>query len=210
MTDLILASASPRRRELLGLLEISFDVQPADVDERLPANERDVGKIAEELARQKARAIVPEAGETPVLAADTIVALDGQLLGKPQNADEAREMLERLRGREHIVVTGVALSFEQEMTSFHATTEVVMRDYDPAAVEASIERGDPFDKAGGYAIQDPIFRPVALYRGCYTNVVGLPVGGVAYQLMKTGILSQVPTPIEERPPCACCPWIEAP
>lgn len=194
MVDLILASASPRRRELLGKLDLSFDVHPADVDEQFPAGVCDVGEIAEALARQKARAILPTAGTTPVLAADTIVAVDGELLGKPADADEARVMLARLRNREHIVVTGVALADHKQLRLFHVMTEVVMREYDLSEVEASIERGDPFDKAGAYAIQDPIFKPVANYRGSYSNVVGLPLREVADELLEAGILKQAPAP----------------
>lgn len=210
MADLILASASPRRRELLSLIGIDFTILPADIDETFPTGDASVREIARDLAMQKTRAIAGQSPGRPVLAADTIVALEGDLLAKPGDADEAREMLERLRDRTHLVVTGVALAYDGRVETFDVTTEVTMRDYAPAEVEASIERGDPFDKAGGYAIQDPLFRPVARYSGCYTNVIGLPLGDVVQHLSGAGLADGFSLKPVARPGCMCCPWVAGP
>ncbi len=145
--------------------------------------------------------------EAPLLAADTVVALDGRLLDKPTDAGEARRMLRDLRGREHIVVTGVAVMPAGRRSALVRcpATRVRMRDYTDAEIEASIGRGDPFDKAGAYAIQDPLLRPVAGYEGCYCNVVGLPLWSAVELLRRAGV--DVSGVRAERllPECASCP-----
>jgi septum formation protein len=127
--------------------------------------------------------------ETYVLAADTTVVLDGVIIGKPETPDEARAMLRALRGRTHEVYTGVALrdfATGEVQTSLTVTT-VHMRAYSDAEIEAYIERGEPFDKAGGYAVQDPIFKPVERFEGCLTNVIGLPLCAVSAMLRAKGV-----------------------
>jgi septum formation protein len=177
---LILASASPRRRELLGLLGYPFEVivSGADEDDHL-----DAGPAAYVLhtARYKAETVARDLPPTQgarrlIIAADTTVALDDAILGKPASADEARAMLVALRGRAHHVHTAVCVvdSDGREESSVH-TAAVTMRDYSDAEIESYIATGDPFDKAGGYAIQHPAFRPVAGLSGCYLGVVGLPL-----------------------------------
>ena len=196
---LILASASPRRRELLAALRLPFTVQASAVPEPLlvgvPATDQAV-----QLALVKARAVAAGRRTARVLGADTIVVLDGEPLGKPLEAADAAEMLRRLCGRPHQVVTGVALlsTDGREQTAAVSTT-VVMRSYTDAEIAAYIATGDPFDKAGGYAIQHPQFAPVARIDGCYCNVVGLPLWTVR-RLLVTGL---PPSTALDR--CAACP-----
>ena len=172
---LILASASPRRRELLERLCSTFRVVPSDIDESLdgpPTPE----KIAE-LALRKARAVAAAIREGIVLGADTVVVLDDTALGKPATADEARTMLRRLRGRPHEVITGVAVM--DAATRRAATTaevsRVLMRDYPDSLIDSYVASGEPLDKAGAYAIQGDGGQLVAGWVGSYTNIVGLPV-----------------------------------
>lgn len=180
---MILASESPRRRLLLPLVaQIQACVSPS-IDETPLATET-AQELAARLAATKARAastielVAPPA--VPVVSADTVVALGKTALGKPTTPDEAREMIQALSGRSHTVITAVALtSPNTEGTRVvWASTEVRMRDLGRAEIEASVERGDPFDKAGGYAIQDPELRPVQALHGCFPNVVGLPLCAV--------------------------------
>lgn len=204
-TQLILASASPRRKFLLSLLGVPFDIQPADVDETI--NEGANPEIAARvIARTKAEAARLSDMEAPILAADTIVVLDGRILGKPGTPDEARAMLGDLRAREHTVITAIALMPRgtTQPLSRHALTSVRMRAFSDAEVEASISSGEPFDKAGGYAIQDSNFVPVEAYNGCYCNVMGLPLWPVADMLRKTG-LWPMPDDAQLLPQCADCP-----
>lgn len=174
MAALILASASPRRRELLGRICPAFTVVPADVDESL-----DPGPVAaavERLALRKARAVAAGARDAVVLAADTVVVVDGVVLGKPAGPDEARAMLRRLRGRVHEVVTGVAVvDAAGREASLSVTTRVLMAAYSDATLHAYAASGAPLDKAGAYAIQDRDGALVDGLAGSYTNVVGLPL-----------------------------------
>ena len=173
--NLVLASGSPRRRELLTDLGFDFEVAPSSVDEDAVTRSRPVA-LARALARAKALDVASSHPDAAVLAADTVVVQRGVLLAKPADAAEARAMLDRLRGRPHRVITGVCvIAPGRRPRVAHEVTRVVMRRYVPDEVEASIARADPFDKAGGYAIQDPVFNPVASYTGCYCNVVGLPL-----------------------------------
>lgn len=202
---LILASASPRRRELLSSLGIPFEIVPADIDEwappRLPRPER----LARRLAREKALAVSSTNPETIVLASDTIVVDRGELLAKPVDAAEARTMLQRLRGRRHNVITGVALlPGTRPIRVAHQVTHVWMRDYSDEEIERYIERGEPFDKAGGYAIQDEEFHPVERFEGCYSNVVGLPLGRVIEMLSDAGLTLAVDDPGKIAAVCPCC------
>jgi MAF protein len=201
---LVLASASPRRRELLSLLGIPFDVRPVDVVEITGGSRPEIE--ARRLAREKAEAarlVVPEA---PILAADTIVVLDGMILGKPRDGNEAHEMLSALRGHSHEVITAVALipRAARGILARHAVTGVTMRPYTDADIAAWIARGEPFDKAGGYAIQDDSFYPVESLDGCYCNVMGLPLWPVIELLRKAGVT--VDSRAEDLlPQCSSCP-----
>ncbi len=170
--ELILASQSPRRREMLGWLGWSFSAVSTQVDES-PRTGETPEALVTRLARSKALAVnaAPEIG---VLAADTLVVLDGQALGKPRDANEARAMLLALRGREHAVLTALSLRYDGRLFSRVVQARVWMRDYTRDEIEAYIASGDPFDKAGAYAIQHPLFRPVERIEVCYATVVGFP------------------------------------
>jgi len=200
----ILASASPRRRELLAALDVPFEVDAADVDES--SDELNASRLAEGLALRKARVVAERHPTAPVLAADTIVLLDGRVLGKPASPAEAVAMLDALRDRSHEVVTGVAVLRGDRSAADHVRTEVWMRAYSDAEVARYVERGEPFDKAGGYAIQDLEFRP-GVVDGCECSVIGLPLWTTRRLLRAAGGL-ELTTPVLER--CARCPLAEAP
>ena len=169
---LVLASASPRRRDLLAHVGIRADVRPSGADETWPGGPE--GAAVETLARRKAAA-VPAPGAL-VLAADTVVVLDGDVLGKPATEAEAREMLRRLSGRTHTVYTGFALAFDQRTASDHRATRVTFADLTDAEIAAYVASGSPMDRAGAYGIQDDagaLF--VTRIDGDYPTVVGLPL-----------------------------------
>lgn len=198
MARLILASASPRRQELLRALGLTFTVWPPEVPEIIHPGEPPEA-AAERLAREKAQAVFSRAPHAVVLAADTVVALEGTILGKPQTAAEAWTMLRSLRGRDHLVVTGVAVAAPGQHHCLAARSRVWMRLYRDEEIAAYIATGDPFDKAGSYAIQHPTFRPVERVEGCTCNVVGLPLGYVETLLTTVGLT--VP-----RPAALACPF----
>ena len=155
------------------------------------------------LAKARAARACRQAGEV-ILAADTLVVLGSRVLGKPAEAEAARAMLEALRDRPHLVLTGISLAGEASEWAAVVTTRVHMRDYAPGEVQAYVERGEPFDKAGGYAVQDPLFRPVARLEGCYLNVVGLPLCAVARGLETLGLPPTRSGAAPLVPPCAYC------
>lgn len=189
---IVLASASPRRRELLAALGLAFEVRPSEVDEGV--EDADPVRVAEGLALRKARAVAEQERDALVIGSDTVVALDGALLGKPGSAEEARATLRALRARPHEVVTGVAVVFGGREAVGHARTAVTMRDYADEEIEAFIASGGPFDKAGAYAIQDEAFAPAAAFQGCRCNVVGLPLGELRRLLATFGVETCTPTP----------------
>jgi septum formation protein len=184
---LILASASPRRRELLHTLCSDFRVVPSDLEETLAAGS--LGVAAAGLALHKARAVAARVGEGIVLGADTIVVIDGQALGKPAGADEARAMLRRLRGREHEVITGVAVvdAHTGRSEAMAVVSRVRMTEYGEAEIEAYVATGEPLDKAGAYAIQGRGAALVAGLEGSFSNVVGLPLEETARMLATFGV-----------------------
>jgi len=187
----ILASSSPRRRELLAQLGLRFEIIKPDIDESRRTAEELVA-CAERLSREKAEAAAQlvDRGPALIISADTIVMDGGALLGKPVDADDARRMLRRLRGRAHAVVTAFTLYRAGEaprIITRHARTVVHMRDYSDAEIEAYVCSGDPLDKAGAYAIQNEAFRPVARIEGSYSNVVGLPLEELRAGLREFGI-----------------------
>lgn len=190
----VLASQSPRRRQLLQLLGYPFEVYVADVDEdvHLSAGPADYVRLtAAQKAEAAARALAASRRGRPTLliAADTTVALDGAILAKPADADDARRMLTALRGRTHAVHTGlcvVDLADGREVRAVHTTT-VTMRAYTAAEIDAYVATGDPLDKAGAYAIQHGDFSPVAALDGCYLTVVGLSLCGLIAMLGELGV-----------------------
>ncbi len=185
--NLILASASPRRQELLSQLGTPFTVLPADIDERHHPGEvpRD---YVRRMARTKAQHVAQAHPDAWVLGADTIVTIDDRILGKPQDAADAAAMLWALSGRVHDVITGIALArHDQEYTALDVvSTKVYFRALSEADISAYIAEKQPFDKAGAYAIQDQEGALVERYEGCYTNVVGLPVQRTAAMLRDAG------------------------
>ena len=173
---LILASASPRRRELLVTLELPFSVMPAHIDERHHAAEPPESYVAR-LARTKAEQLAQQFPSAWVLGADTVVVLDQHILGKPAAAAAARDMLSSLSGREHTVMTGVAVVHHGRriVQCDVVSTRVRFHTLQAADIEAYIATGEPFDKAGAYAVQGGGGQFVAALEGCYNNVVGLPL-----------------------------------
>jgi septum formation protein len=174
---LVLASNSPRRHELLSLGGWKFHVRPANVDESLRPGETPrtyVLRLAENKARSCAETARP--GET-IVAADTAVTVDGDILGKPLTMAEAVVMLRQLRGRRHQVCTGFAvLNMESnKVVTGVCVTDVPMRAYSDEEIQAYVLTGDPLDKAGAYAIQHAGFHPVESLSGCYASVMGLPL-----------------------------------
>jgi len=170
---LVLASNSPRRQELLGVLGLAFTVRVAAVDESEHGGETPAAMV-ERLARVKAQA-VPLREDELLIAADTTVELEGEVLGKPAGEADARRMLEALRGRPHAVHTGIVLRRGDRLQSEIVTTVVVMRPYGEPELAAYLASGSPMDKAGAYGIQDEPFAPVERIEGCYLNVMGLPL-----------------------------------
>jgi MAF protein len=194
---IVLASNSPRRRQLLALAGWDFQVIPADLDEGLRSGEKPSGYVIR-LAREKAE--VAAAGAPPgstILSADTTVVFDEQTLAKPETPTEAVEMLEKLRSRRHQVLTAVAVLQlpAREMLADLCVSGVSMRDYRDAEIQAYVESGDPLDKAGAYAIQHREFSPVDRLEGCYLNVVGLPMCTVNRLLRQIGV--EPPTAITQ-------------
>lgn len=175
-TPLVLASNSPRRRQLLALAGRSFSLQPASIDEQ-PFPGEHPGAYVLRLARGKARAAGAGQLAGLFLGADTTVALGMEILGKPADGKEAAEMLRRLRGREHTVYTAIALYDPRRglERSEVCASRVPMRAYSQAEIETYVASGDPLDKAGAYAIQHAGFHPVEEFRGCFASVMGLPL-----------------------------------
>ncbi len=187
---LILASGSPRRRELLRNAGFTFEVIPPEVAEDNPGNEAPA-MLVERLALDKAEAVAGRfhrQDNVVVLGADTVVVVDSTLLGKPASPAEARQMLERLSGRTHEVITGVALVEPESArrTVAHETTRVFFRPLEPQEMEDYVATGEPLDKAGAYAIQGGASRFVTRVEGCYFNVMGLPVALVDRLLRERG------------------------
>ena len=186
---ILLASASPRRRELLEQIGLPFEVVVSHVEEVI--TETEPGKVVEQLSAQKAEAVagsLVEPEETLVIGADTVVAAENTILGKPKDAAHAVEMLRLLAGRTHAVYTGVTLilrgaSGETARKTFHERTDVSFYPMEKAEIRQYVATGDCMDKAGAYGIQGVCARYISGINGDYNNVVGLPVGRL-YQEMK--------------------------
>lgn len=190
MAELVLASASPRRRQLLAQIGLAFRVRESDVDEGpLLAGADDPRRLTRGLALAKAMAVGRRETDALVLAADTVVVLDGEILGKPRDADEAAAMLSRLQGRTHRVVTGVAVLDAATGRSRTAAeeTRVTLRELSPAEIAAYVAGGEPMDKAGAYAVQGLGAVLVTRIEGCFYNVVGLPLALTADLLQDFGL-----------------------
>jgi septum formation protein len=188
----ILASQSPRRRELLRRICLEFEVVPSGVDETLEAGR--LAPAVTNLALRKAEAVAQRVGRGVVVAADTVVVIDDVVLGKPAGQDEAKTMLVRLRGRQHEVLTGVGLvdAGSGRAVANAVVSRVFMAAYSDATIEEYVASGSPLDKAGAYAIQDLQGALVDAVVGSYTNVVGLPVEATRWLLAGFGV------PVNER------------
>ena len=185
---LILASGSPRRAEILSDAGIVLEISPADIDEdAVLANGGVLMDAVQTLALAKARSIASVRSGEYVLGADTIVVLNGEVLGKPGSVGQAVAMLQQLNGRQHDVITGVAVvNPAGETHTKHVSTSVIFRSLNDDEIANYVSSGSPLDKAGGYGIQDSSFAPVASYDECYLNVVGLPMCATSELLEQSG------------------------
>ncbi len=194
--EVILASASPRRRELLGQIGINFRIQVSEADEEIEVLNPD--EMVRELSARKAEAVMTQLAQKEgslVIGADTVVSCDGVILGKPVDAEDAKRMLRLLSGRSHEVYTGVTLLYGEESRrhTFYERTAVHFAPMTEREIEDYVATGDPMDKAGAYGIQGICARYITGIEGDYNNVVGLPVGRL-YQELKTvcpEILSEI-------------------
>ncbi|WP_343210388.1 Maf family protein [Anaerolentibacter hominis] len=187
MRRIILASASPRRREILERMGIAFEIMPSTREEVI--TEKEPCEAVRRLALQKAEDIAEKtSGDVIVLGADTVVALDGKILGKPVDQEDAVRMLESLQGREHQVYTGVAVVLrragEEQIISFYEASRVKVGPVSESQIRAYVETGEPMDKAGAYAIQGRFGIFVDEIEGDYYNVVGLPVSKIYRKLLE--------------------------
>jgi septum formation protein len=189
-TPVILASASPRRRELLSLLGICFEILPSPAEEPAPDEGERPAAYAARMARLKAAAVAVLRPEAVVLGADSIVAVGGVILGKPADAADAQRMLSAISGRAHHVITGCAVfAPNREPEIFTVATEVIMTDIPEPVIHAYVATGEPLDKAGAYAVQGKAAAFVTAINGSYTNVVGLPLAEVLRTLRQGGIVT---------------------
>lgn len=185
--NLILASASPRRAELLTRMGVAFSVQPANTEERLEPGLTPQQEVVN-LSRQKGEAVLAAMTQpSVVLSADTVVVLDDRILGKPGDAAEAAAMLRALSGRSHLVLTGVTVAGKDGIESTCVETRVNFRDISEEEIQAYIATGEPMDKAGAYGIQGYAAMFIEGIVGDYYNVMGLPVCETAMMLRRAGI-----------------------
>jgi 23S rRNA (uracil1939-C5)-methyltransferase len=185
--QLVLASASPRRRDLLSAMGLPFRAVPPDIDEELQDGEAPETAAAR-LSLAKALAVAAQVETGYVIGADSLVVLEGRAMGKPADAAEAGRMLRELRGARHQVTTGVTVvdAASGRRLTRSVTTNITLRNFTDAEIDASISSGTPMDKAGGYAVQDRVLRPAESWEGCYANIVGLPVCRVVDMLEELG------------------------
>lgn len=179
--ELVLASASPRRQEILKNCGFDFRVFPADIEEKVP-DETAPEKVPMLLAEQKAQAVFEKFPYSAVLAADTVVVINGKILGKPKDKDDAFGMLRALSGNTHYVYTGVCIKFGNKSDSFVSKSAVEFYDLSDDEIKAYIETGEPMDKAGAYGIQGKGAVLVKAISGDYFNIVGLPIAQVSRKL----------------------------
>ena len=185
MKKLILASNSPRRRELLEQIGVEFEVIPSNAEEKVTKQEP--SEVVEELSRQKAEDVAAAVEDGIVLGADTVVCQDGQIMGKPKDEADAKQMLQKLQGEEHSVYTGVTILVKengavQHVQTFSQETKVYVYEMTDEEIDRYIATGEPLDKAGAYGIQGRFAAYVDGIEGDYNNVVGLPVSAVWQEL----------------------------
>ncbi len=182
---IILGSNSPRRKELLAEMGYSFEVRVNSFEEKID-KQLPIDRIPEDIALQKVKHLTPtQKKDECIICADTLVFLEGQVLGKPKSEREAKEMLMKLSGKTHTVITGVALSYQDKIQTFQVQTQVSFKSLSSAIIDEYIEKHSPLDKAGSYGIQDWIgLIDVQSIEGSYTNVVGLPTAQLHQELSK--------------------------
>ena len=186
----ILASASPRRKEILENLGLEFTVITSDADES--SDLTDPEELTKELAKRKGQAVAELLsdkldGETVIISADTVVCCDGEILGKPRDRSDAERMIRMLSGKAHTVTSGVALIYNGKAYSCAATTRVFFDELDEDFINNYINSAEPYDKAGSYAIQGKAAPVISKIDGCYFNVVGLPVNCLCRLAKENGI-----------------------
>ena len=188
MIPIILASASPRRQELLANLGLPFEIKVSDVDESMDEQMSPAQQV-EQLAERKATAVAAQLNQGLVIGADTLVVLNQSVLGKPADRQEAIEMIKRLQGRSHEVFTGLAVidAATGKTVVTHQATAVRFKPMTVEQIERYVDTGEPYDKAGAYAVQGKASIFIDSIRGCYFNVVGLPVAKLADVLKLFGV-----------------------
>ncbi len=201
---LVLASQSPRRKDLLAFTGLDFAIKIAAIDESALENEDPVAYVRR-LAAAKAQAVADTLdADAVVLGSDTIVVYDNMLLGKPADAADAKRMLSMIRGQTHQVVTAFAFVTKSEaLLVAHESADLVLRDFTDAEIDAYIASGDPMDKAGAYAIQNQEFKPVATLNGCFSGVMGLPLCQVTLALRDLGFDPQDNFSLTDLQECGC-------
>ena len=204
---LVLASSSPRRRELIAALDLPIEVRSSNLREGPPRNGERPDEHVVRLSLEKAREVARSTGDAAVLGADTSVVVDGAVLGKPADEDEAVRMLRLLRGRDHEVITGVTVlqGASGRAVSSSRSTHVALRKYSDREIEEYVLSGEPMDKAGAYAVQDPDFRPASHLEGCYLNAMGLPLCDVLTILHTLGMPARVREGWQLPDQCVDCP-----
>ena len=185
---IVLASASPRRKELLEQLGLKFEVESGNHTENVQSKLRP-HELAKVISREKALAVAGKRQNAIIIAADTIGVLDGEILGKPRSAEEARQMLAALSGKSHLVITGFTIldTSDDRAVSKSVGTRVYVKKLSPKEIEAYVASGEPLDKAGAYAIQGLGAAIVESIEGDYFNVVGLPLSALAESLKEFGV-----------------------
>lgn len=180
---IILASTSPRRKELLELAKINFEVIPSNVEEKMNEN-LPIRKRIEQVAKMKALDIAKSHPNDLVIGADTVVVITEQILGKPKDYEDAKRMIEILQGKTHQVITGVAIIYKNQIETFHEVTNVNFFEMSNEEIENYLQNSDIFDKAGAYAIQEEGALYIKSISGDYYNVMGLPIAKLVRKLKK--------------------------
>ena len=183
MNKVILASQSPRRKELLSLIGIEFDAIPADIDEQIDLN-NDLVKEIEKLSYQKAFHVFKDHKAALVIGSDTIVKINNQVLGKPKSYEQAKNMLEILSGNTHEVVTAVTILVDDKVETFSSIAKVTFYQLTPQEIDEYIKTNEPMDKAGAYAIQGLGAKFIKAIEGDYYTIMGLPIGELYHRLKK--------------------------
>lgn len=188
MKKIILASSSPRRKEIFEKLKLQFDIQESSYEENMSLD-MPAEKLAEHLSLGKARAVAEKNQNAIIIAADTFVAFQNHRLGKPKTSERAIEMLEMLSGKQHEIITGVTIidSDNKKCTSFHESTKIFMEKLTPEIINAYIQTGEPLDKAGGYALQEIGALLIEKIEGDFFNAMGLPLRRLVKELKTFGV-----------------------